>query len=356
MADKQDVIDILHKRCAGRDQCFIYSGEMDDLLGYAACPGKAMNLTGIAKCMYSDQTEYNTETAENSFGRVHYSARRVGAVKASDTYFAMNAEWTINNKTEVASKTIDELADFELYSPSASNGNVMHRLGTTFLTPYYKNGGGLVYWNFRFTGLDDAFVHAKLLVQATGRKVKGSPNLCDELGRDACKLRCGRKVCGVRIPLGASTRYIVSILGVTNEATAGGQVTVEYKPPSACKHAPDPMNPYNNRGVDLEAGFVWATLKSGKMRDVDCKPDVKVNLLSLSYVAKPYCQSPEDFSGKMEACPPSPSAKVTSSTRRSRPWARASRLPCMSGVKTRLPPCASTATGRAKSRVPTLSG
>jgi hypothetical protein len=304
VANKQEVIDILHKRCAGRAQCFIYSGEMENLLGYSACPGKAMNLTGIAKCMYTNQKEDQTIADENSFSRIQYSARRVGAVKTTDTYFAMNAEWTVNNKTEVdATKTADELADLELYSPSGTNGNVMHRLGTVFFTPHYKITGGLVYWNFRFTGFD-AFVHAKLLVQATGRAVKGSPNLCDDLGKNACELKCGRKICGVRIPLRGSTRYIVSVLGVTNDAVSRRQVTVELKPPSVCKHKPDPLDPYNDAGADLEAGFKWDTLKAGQLRGIDCDVATKVSLLSLSYVAKPYCQSPEDFSAGMEACLP----------------------------------------------------
>jgi hypothetical protein len=49
----------------------------------------------------------------------------------------------------------------------------------------YKTTTALVYWNFRFKGVN-IFKHAKLLVQATGIKVKGSPNLCDALGRGCC--------------------------------------------------------------------------------------------------------------------------------------------------------------------------
>jgi len=53
-ADKQEVLDVLHRQCAGQSRCFIYSGDMNRLLGHRYCPGKAMNLTGIAKCMYTD--------------------------------------------------------------------------------------------------------------------------------------------------------------------------------------------------------------------------------------------------------------------------------------------------------------
>ena len=62
------------------------------------------------------------------------------------------------------------------------NSNVRHCI---LATPMYKTTTALVYWNFRFKGVN-IFKHAKLLVQATGIKVKGSPNLCDALGRGCC--------------------------------------------------------------------------------------------------------------------------------------------------------------------------
>ena len=290
-------------------------------LGHRYCPGKSMNLTGIAKCMYTDQVEDQTYTAENAYGAIHYAARRVATVANTDNFFNLNAEWTITNRTQYTALSLSTFyPGIPLYAPTDANENknVMHRFGFMMTTPFYRNTNeALVFWNFRFSGVN-AFAHVKLAIQATGRNVKGSPNLCEALGKGACNLKCGRGTCNVRIALRGSTRYIFTALGVTTSlrdmcgrscsrqariAHGGNRtITMEYKTPKSCETSPTADDV--QLGIKPNSDFQWEFVKQGAMPAVTCDEAPKASLLSLEYVAKPFCQTPDDFAGNMAACLP----------------------------------------------------
>jgi hypothetical protein len=255
--------------------------------------------------MYTDTREDQASTFPNAYGDIHYAARRVAAVKGTDTFFTMNAEWTMDNKTQYVNTTEYDFTGLKLFEPTDTNKNVMHRFGFLMQTPIYKTTAALVYWNFRFSGVN-VFTHAKLLVQATGIKVKGSPNLCDALGPAACNLKCGRSTCQVRIALAGSTRFVFAILGVTtgaNANTAAGDISMEYKPPSSCWTRPAAYEVFDVKPTNV---FEWDSVSAGRMPDLDCEDAKKASLLSLEYVAKPFCQAPEAFPGGrgLQSCVP----------------------------------------------------
>jgi hypothetical protein len=135
--------------------------------------------------------------------------------------------------------------------------------------------------------------------------MKASLNLCDTLGADACNLKCGRSTCQVRIALAGRTGFVIAILGVTTGANTAGEISMQYKPPSSCWSQPAAYQVFDVKPTNV---FKWAAVSAGRMPDLDCADAKKANLLSLEYIAKPFCQAPEDFPGSgssgLESCVP----------------------------------------------------
>jgi len=164
------------------------------------------------------------------------------------------------------------------------------------------------------------------------------------LGDGACNLKCGRSACHVRIALAGSTRFVIAILvgrcklknvetsverawlhrlklsydaplsnfafklnlrryilGVTTGANTAGEISMEYKPPSSCWTQPMAYEVLDFHSTNV---FQWKSVSAGMMPDMDCEDAKKASLLSLEYVAKPFCQAPEDFPGGLQSCVP----------------------------------------------------
>jgi len=109
-------------------------------------------------------------------------------------------------------------------------------------------------------------------------KMKGSPNLCDALGADACNLKCGRSTCQVRIALAGRTRFVIAILGVTTGANTAGEISMQYKPPSSCWSQPAAYQVFDVKPTNV---FKWAAVSAGRMPDLDCE-DAKVGRCRLT--------------------------------------------------------------------------